>query len=563
MLKIEENGNIYILVNFALGDLQNVDLLKATFPNLIFKGITSYIYTVQVPEGEEAELERLYQYIGFIIDPVPYGLNAIEALEVSNISVFHNYPYGELRGTGTLIGFIDTGIEYTNPLFQNADGTTRIVSIWDQTIPGNSPGNYEYGSQYSQEDINRALQAEDPYSVVPSRDEIGHGTFLAGIAAGNDQTNPQGYVGGAPDAGIIMVKLRQASERVRSDYLIEEDVPAYQSNDILTGINYLLQIAFERTQPIVICIGLGTNFGAHNGSDIVEVFLEALALTPNIIIVIAAGNEASSGHHYRGEVALGSSESIEINVGENESGFVMYLWTASVNRLSVSIKSPLGQVIERIPILSRQNQNYRFNLEQTLLTVRYIYPDPLSGSEEIIIRLQAPTPGIWTLTVYGEAVVEGIFHVWLPRRDFIQDTTRFLRPDPETTVQIPGTELFSIVVGAYDYVDDSVYVASGRGLTTNSIFKPDLIAPGVNVQGPSLGGGFTTYVGTSTAAAITASACALLLQWAVLNNNFPEMNTRIARGILIKGARRQRGVTYPNTIEGYGRLDLQNSIANI
>lgn len=563
MLDIEENGNIYILVNYSLGDLKNVDLLKTTFPNLIFTRITSSIYIVQVPEGREDEFAALYQYIGFIVEAVPYGLNAKQALDVSNISIFHNYPYGELRGTGTLIGFIDTGIDYTNTLFQNADGTTRIVSIWDQTIPGNPPANYGYGSQYNEEDINRALRSQDPFSIVPSRDEIGHGTFLAGIAAGNNQTNPAGFVGGAPDAGIIMVKLRQASERVREEYLIDEDVPAYQSNDILTGINYLLERAFERTQPIVICIGVGKNFGAHNGSDIVEIVLEEISLTPNIITVIAAGNEASSGHHYKGEVALGSSEAIELNVGENESGFIMYLWTASVNRLSISIRSPLGQVIERIPILSRQSQTYRFNLEQTVLTVRYIYPDPLSGSEEIIIRLQAPTPGIWTLNVYGEAVVEGVFHIWLPRRDFIKDTTRFLRPTPDTTVQIPGTQLFSIVVGAYDYVDDSVYVASGRGPTTNGIFKPDLIAPGVNVQGPSLGGGFTTYVGTSTAAAITASACALLLQWAVLNNNFPEMNTRIARGILIKGARRQRGVTYPNTIEGYGRLDLQNSIANI
>lgn len=563
MVKIEENGNIYIVVNYALSDIENVERLRAAFPDLIFKGITSEIYTVQVPEGSEAEFTRLSQEIGFIVDVTPYGLNASEALEVSNISIFHNYPYGELRGTGILIGFVDTGIDYTNTLFQNADGTTRIASIWDQTIPGNPPERYGYGSTYSQADINEALQAANPYSVVPSRDVIGHGTFLAGIAAGNDQTNPAGFVGGAPDAGIIMVKLREASERVRNYYLIEEGVAAYQSNDLLTGIDYLLEVAFERNQPLVICIGVGNNFGAHNGSDITEVFLEQLSVAPNIISVIAAGNEASSGHHYRGAVALGGSEAIEINVGENESGFIMFLWAASVNRLSISIKSPLGQVIERIPILSQQNQVYRFNLEKTILTVRYIYPDPLSGSEEIVMRLEFPTPGIWTLTVYGETVVDGIFHIWLPRRGFIQDTTRFLRPDPDTTVQIPGTQMFSIVVGAYDYVDDSVYVASGRGPTTNGVIKPDIIAPGVNVVGPSPGGGFTTYVGTSTAAAITASACALLLQWAIIDGNFPEMNTRIARGILIKGARRQRGVNYPNNIEGYGRLDLQNSIANV
>jgi len=563
MLKIEENGNIYLLVNYALGELENVELLRAAYPNLIFKRITADIYTVQVPAGSEAEFTSLSQEIRFVLPVTPYGLNASEALEISNISFFHNYPYGELRGTGILIGFIDTGIDYTNTFFQNADGTTRIVSIWDQTIPGNPPEAYGYGSTYSQEDINEALQGEDPFSIVPSRDEIGHGTFLAGIAAGNDQTNPEGFVGGAPDAGIVMVKLRQASESIRNAYLIDEGTPAYQSNDILTGINYLLSAAFSFNRPLVICIGVGKNFGAHNGTDIIETFLEELSITPNVINVIAAGNEASSGHHYRGEIAIGGSETIEINVGENENGFVMFLWSASVNRLSISVRSPLGQVIERIPIISEQDQIYRFNLERTILTVRYIYPEPLSGGEEIAIRLEAPTPGIWTVTVYGETVVDGIFHIWLPRRGFVEETTRFLRPEPDTTVQIPGTQLFSIVVGAYDYVDDSVYVASGRGPTTNGDIKPDLIAPGVNVQGPSLSGGLTTYVGTSTAAAITASACALLLEWAVINENFPEMNTRIARGILIKGARRQRDVSYPNNIEGYGRLDLQNSIASI
>ena len=153
--------------------------------------------------------------------------------------------------------------------------------------------------------------------------------------------------------------------------------------------------------------------------------------------------------------------------------------------------------------------------------------------------------------------------MWIHNRGFIQDETRFLRPDPETTLQIPGTEDFVIVVGAYDYLDDSIYVASGRGPTTSGMIKPDLVAPGVNVQGPSIRGGFTNYVGTSTAAAVTASAAALLMQWATVNGNFPEMNTRIARGILARGARRQVGVIYPNNIEGFGRLDLQRSIASI
>lgn len=563
VLKIEENGNIYILMNYALRDIKNVELLKSTFPKLIFKQVASYIYTVQVPKESEQEFVRLQQVINFILEPTPFGLNVTNALEVSNISIFHNYPYGELRGRGVLIGFVDTGIDYTNTLFQNADGTTRIISIWDQTIQGNPPETYGYGSIYSQRDINAALQAEDPFSIVPSRDEIGHGTFLAGIAAGNDQTNIDGFAGGAPDSSIVMVKLRQVSARIRDYHMINKEVPAYQDTDILTGINYLLEVAYDLNRPIVICIGMGSNYGSHNGTEILEIFLQELSIAPNVITVIAAGNEANSGHHYRGEVALGMSEVVEINVGENESGFIMFMMTASVNRLRISIRSPLGQVIESIPILSQQDQTYSFNLERTIATVTYRYPSFLSGDEQIVIRLQNPTPGIWSLVILGEIIVDGVFHIWLPRRDFIENTTRFLRPDPNTTVQIPGTQRFSLIVGAYDYIDDSVYIASGRGPTPNGVIKPNIIAPGVNIQGPSPGGGFTTYTGTSAAAAITASACALLLQWAVVDKNSPYMNTVIATGILVKGARRQKNVMYPNNLEGYGRLDLQSSIADI
>ncbi|MEE1073048.1 MAG: S8 family serine peptidase, partial [Cellulosilyticum sp.] len=155
------------------------------------------------------------------------------------------------------------------------------------------------------------------------------------------------------------------------------------------------------------------------------------------------------------------------------------------------------------------------------------------------------------------------FHIWLPRRGFINEDTYFLQPDPSYTVQIPGTAEYVIVVGAYDPVDDSIYVSSGRGPTTAEVIKPDFIAPGVNVQGPRVGGGLTSFVGTSTAAAITSGAAALLLEWAILKGNFPEMNIRIARGVFIRGARRTETGVYPNNIEGYGRLDLQNSISII
>ena len=560
---MEDNNNIYLLVNYLIDDVTNLETLRQTYPNLDIRRITAGIYTIQVPPGAEAEFASLERNLRYINLPIPYGLNAQQALEVSNISYFHNYPYGALRGSGILIGFVDTGIDYTSVYFQNADGTSRIVSIWDQTIPGNPPEAFGYGSVYNQEEINVALRSQDPYSVVPTRDTNGHGTFLAGLAAGNDQSGAETFVGGAPDAEIIMVKLRPASQQIRDDFLINEGVPAYQSNDIITGIQYILDLANSLNRPLVICIGLGSNYGAHNGTTILERYLEAIGETNGVIVVIAAGNETNSGHHYRGEIAPNTRQDVEINVVENERGFLMTLWTDISTRLYVSFRSPLGQSINRVPLLNQQNQEFRFNLEPTILDVNYFYTDPATGAESIAMRLTNPTPGIWTVTVEGDSTIDGVFHIWLPRRGFINEGTYFLQADPSYTVQTPGTAEYVIVVGAYDPIDDSVYVTSGRGPTTDQVIKPDFIAPGVNVQGPRVGGGLTTFVGTSTAAAITSSAAALLLEWAILQGNFVQINTPIARGIFIRGARRISTIEYPNTIEGYGRLDLQNSIANI
>ncbi len=258
---MEENGNIYLMVNYRLIRPEDILAIRQAYPSLIFTQLATGIYSVQVPQGSEAEFERLSSNVQFILSPSPFGLNAIEALEASNISVFHNYPYGALRGNGILMGFVDTGIQYTNAVFKNADNTTRILSIWDQTIPGNPPPAFGYGSVYNEEAINEALSSETPELIVPSTDENGHGTYLAGVAAGNDQEGTTGFVGGAPDSIIAMVKFRPASERFRELYVINNQAVAYQDNDILAGISYLMQLATDRNLPLVICIGLGNNYG--------------------------------------------------------------------------------------------------------------------------------------------------------------------------------------------------------------------------------------------------------------------------------------------------------------
>ncbi len=551
--------------DYMLQSLLPAAFFREEYPMLKFETIGLNLFLVEVPIGAETEFERLNAAGYALALPSVYGLNGRERIGASNISMFHDYPFGALRGEGTMIGLVDTGIDYTHQAFRKSDGATRIAAIWDQTIDGSPPHPYTFGSVYSEEVINTALRQTDPFSIVPTRDEVGHGTFLAGLAAGDDRADANSYRGGAPEAAIAVVKLRPAKAYINDYYLIENVDLAYLDFDILMGVNYLIQLAGELKRPIVICIGLGCNTGAHDGSTIVERYLNALTIRKNVILMISAGNEAGAYHHFRGRLNhVGHSQDIEINVSEEErSGIVISLWASLSDKLSVSLQSPIGQMIEKVQLTPQGKTVYNIGLENTRITVIYDYPNRQTGAEGIYIWLENPTPGVWRITVYGEEIVTGIYHVWLQRTGFSAEGTVFLKADTQTTVAIPGTEEFGITVGAYDAVNQSIYMSSGRGPTTSGVVKPDFLAPGVNVGGPRPGGGYTTYTGTSTATAIASAAGALLMQWAVLEGNLHDMNTRIARGIFIRGAAKQPGINYPNPIEGYGRLDLRKAIAGI
>ncbi len=493
--------------------------------------------------------------------PLMYGLNAEEALEEAGILLFHTYPYGELRGKDVVIGFIDTGIDYTNSVFQYEDGTTRIQKLWDQSLEGTTPKGFSYGAEYSKEQINEALMSPDPYSIVPSKDDNGHGTFIAGIAAGYDRSGANEFIGGAPDAEIYVVKLRPANEYLRRYYFVNEGTYGCQSNDIMLGVRYLIQTIRETDKPMVICLALGTNDGPHDGTNILESVLAEISPLRGICLVTAAGNEANTGHHYSGTLVASPSDSFEVNVAEGERGFELIVWSNNPDKLSISIRSPLGGIVEKIPAAPNSLKRVKLPLEETIITVIYHYPDPRNGAQEITVRLDKPTNGIWTFTIYGEYIVDGRYDAWLPKHGFLNPATRFLQPDPFVTLTIPATQSEAIIVGAYDNIDKSMFAGSSRGPTRSEVIKPDIIAPGVNIKAPQVGGGYTTFTGTGASAAVTTAAAALLFQWGLIEGNLNFMNTNTIRAILIRGATRQKGVVYPNPVEGYGRLNLLNSLA--
>lgn len=514
---------------------------------------------IQIPRGREntffEETEEIVQYSV----PLLFGHYAREALEASDILVFHNYPYGELRGDGVLIGVIDSGIDYTHPAFLYEDNTSRILRIWDQTLEGNPPQGFAYGTEFTEEEINNALDSENPREIVPHVDAVGHGTFLAGVAAGYDRVNRE-YIGAAPDSQLLVVKLKPAKQYLREYNLIgAPETSVYQSNDVILALKYIVETARELGRPVVVSLGIGSNEGAHDGTAFTEEYMAELGGRRGVVMITSAGNEGNKAHHSSGDLTSGQLEDIEIKVGEGETGFTLAIWNNAPDRMSVSMTSPTGEFIERIPSRFGEQEEINFTLERTRVWVDYFYPEARTGDQLTRLRFEDPTPGNWIVTLHGDFIVDGRYHAWLPREGWVDEETAFLRPVPQTTVTVPGTGEGTITVGAYNHVDNSLYSASGRGRTRDDEIKPDLVAPGVNVEGPLPGGTYGQMTGSSIAAALTAGAAALILEWGIIEGNDPTLTTRKVRTYLIRGARRREPIRYPDNSWGYGELNLLNA----
>ena len=514
---------------------------------------------------------------GYYSVPKLYGLMDTTSFDASGITATLNQPLLNVRGQGVLIGFLDTGIDYLREDFKASGGRTRIAAVWDQTIQsvnyeedtGEAAGTeqydreqvqgmVQYGTVYTREDINAALAAEregqNPYDIVPSRDENGHGTFLAGVAAASETAD---YIGAAPEAEILMVKLKPAKKYLRDFYLLPERVEAYSETDMMMGVRFLQQYAIREKKPLVICVGLGTASGSRTGALPFADLLNTLARQVNTVVVTCTGNEANNRTHTSG-LAVSDTEpsEIEITVGADERGFVMEIWAESLDILSVAITSPSGERISRIPARIDTGGVYNFLLERSQVTVNYRVVESASGYEVIFMRFINPAQGIWKIHVYSLTNIVGRYNAWQPLKQFLSGDTYFLNSNPSTTLTEPGAAERVISVGAYNHITDASYAASGRGYTATGLVKPDFVAPGVDVYGVRAGGGYTTRTGTSVAAAHAAGAAALLLTWGVTDGNLPYMGTNEVKSVLIRGAKRENNTVYPNNIYGYGKMDV-------
>lgn len=517
---------------------------------------TDFVYNIIFLDKDQVDPIRFDKY-SYNAIPKCYTLIDIEAMTAAGITQIQNYPTLNLQGTGVMIGFIDTGIDFQNPIFRNLDGSTRIAGIWDQTIQeGTPPETFLYGTEFTREMIDEALRSENPLRIVQSVDENSHGTFLASVAAGS-VNEENGFIGAAPDATIAVVKLKPAKQYLKDFYQIHTDAPCYQENDIMLGLKYLNLLAEKLGLPLVVCIALGTNQGGHSGLSPLSGLLEVYSNLANRVIVIGAGNEANQRHHYLGVVgSVNEKKEVEIRVGNSINGFSMELWTENPNIFSVTVVSPSGGTTSRLPIRRNETQEYRFVFEGTRISIDYKLFLERSNAELIFFRLEEPTEGVWKVIVEPVQTAEGIFHMWLPMTEFLQEDVYFLESNPDFTITEPGNTITSITVGFYNSRDNSVAISSGRGYTRGGIIKPNFVAPGVNVTGATTRNQFVERTGSSIAAGITAGASALLLEWVVYQVGQISADSIQIRNLLTLGTERNVNEIYPNRTWGYGRLNL-------
>ncbi len=544
----------FLIPDYRSQDNVAVDENRACFQNL---GLGYRAIYVDQDIAGELTLERYFYYT----IPGCYSLIDTGALNAAGISVVQNYPALELRGRGIMIGFVDTGIDYKNNIFRNSIGGTRIAGIWDQTIQtGNLPEGFAYGSEYTEEMINEALRSGAPEDLVPSRDENGHGTFLASVAAGGADAQNQ-FSGAAPEAAIGVVKLKEAKEYLKEFYAIYSDAPCYQENDIIMGMRYLSELAGKRNLPLVICVALGTNFGGHNGAAILSRVLNSYANLLNHCVVVGGGNEASNRHHYYGEVeAGGEANEAEIRVEGGTRGFVAEMWCTLPNIMTAYLVSPSGERSPRLSLRPTSRYTLIFPFDRTTVEVEYRLLIENSDSQLIFFRFTGVAAGIWKIGIEPGYIVNGDYHIWLPVQEFLESNVYFLEANPYTTLTEPGSARDSITVSYYNSADNSIDINSGRGYTRGTMIKPDFAVPGVEITGLVPDGRFVNQSGSSASVGIGAGTVALLMEWFLKQPTVRGVTCSQIRNIILFGTNQRENMTYPNREWGYGTIDIYQSL---
>ncbi|NSB16818.1 S8 family peptidase [Clostridium beijerinckii] len=488
-----------------------------------------------------------------------YVLQDISPSSVDNINNIKINPFLDLNGRGVLIGIVDTGIDYLNDEFIREDDTSRIISIWDQSVQSNTSDSVYIGQIYSNDQINSAIAAKrnngDPYQIVPSRDEVGHGTKVAGIIGARGYNTEFQGIANASD--FVIVKLLESTNFKRQ--LQENGIPytpVYNASEIVAGVEYLRRVAVERKQPMVIYLGVGSTEGSHDGNNLISRYITSIGNSRGLCVVNGVGNEGDSQGHVSGYIRnVGDTKVIELRIPREIKYLPIYIWIRRPNIASINVISPTGEASAVIQSKINKVQPVRFVFLNTDMSVRFYSPEHFTGHQVISLTFSNIKPGTWTFNLIGEYITNGRYDIWLPPKSTLPENTIFLESDPFTTLTIPATAVNVITVSYYGN-NNALIAASGKGFNTNGLINPDISTIGVNILTTKVGGGVTTFSGSSAATAVVVGACALLLQWGIVDRNDPTMYTKKIRTYIMYGANRNSANRYPSRETGYGDFDL-------
>lgn len=527
------------------------------------RSVTELLNGYAVIVIEEERIGQLAQLpeVEFIEKPKKLYFQTDVGRQVSCIDIVRDMPLS-LRGKGTLIGIVDSGIDYENAEFRNEDGTTRIVSLWDQSVNGRPPAGYLAGTEYTREQIDAALATEDKEvrrQMVKTSDVSGHGTAVAGIAAGNGRgSEGRRFRGAAPEAELIIVKMGAPREG---------GFP--RTTELMRGVDYIVRKAVELRRPVAINISFGNTYGSHDGTSLVERFLNDIADMWKNVICIGSGNEGASAGHVSGKVRRQISETVELAVQQREPALSIQIWKSYVDEMGVSVISPSGrQAGPFYEFLGAQ----RYILGDTELLIYYGEPKPYSVKQEIYLSLlpgkQYIESGVWKIVLTPGRIVDGEYQMWLPTQSSLNMGTAFLQPNSMSTLTIPSTASLAVTVAAYDARTFSYADFSGRGpagmYEGENVLKPDIAAPGVRVTAPVPGGGYQSFSGTSFAAPFVTGSAALLMEWGIVRGNDPYLYGEKVKAYLRKGAKQLAGYErWPNALLGYGALCVRDSLPGL
>lgn len=483
-----------------------------------------------------------------------------EGRRVSCINTVQDAPLS-LSGKGVLVAIVDSGIDYRNRDFRNPDGTTRILNLWDQTGTGSPPAGYHIGTEYTKTEIDAALKDSERVTAdeevrgenrVLIVDNSGHGTAVAGIAAGNGSSSEGIYRGAAPQSELLIVKLGQPREN---------GFP--RTTELMQGLDYVIRKALEYRRPVAVNVSFGNTYGSHDGTTLAERFIDSLANIWKTVICVGAGNEAAGAGHTSGVLKAEEEEIVEFAVQDRQPELSIQIWKEYEDEMEISIIAPSGIRVGPIKqVLGPQ----RFKIERTEILLYYGEPNPYSTAQEIYISFLPETDyidsGIWGIVLTPVSIVRGAYEMWMPGQQVLNRGTGFLYPTAKTTLTIPSAAANVVTVGAYDSRTFSYADFSGRGYTriTNQI-KPDLAAPGVNVRTTRVGGGYVEMTGTSFATPFVTGAAALMMEWGIIRGNDPYLYGEKVKAYLRKGARAlPEFEEYPNPYVGFGALCVRESI---